>query len=235
MAATEITLLYTARLAGRLDLLPRLFGSIQAARAASAGPVILLDLGGSCHPAAWECAATEGRAALFVLEAMGYDLACLSVDDCQRMSPGAAQRLQEATHLPICGAVELGLPPVVTVEAGGQRIACQSPAAPQAAVPPGISLLIRPDEAGQAPRLESAARTLWLPLPDGALGAVAVSLAQDDAGRWKPVAIAQLPVVAVPERADPVIAATVAFVREEARLYRRRLEQPQETGQGGRS
>lgn len=234
MAATEITLLYTAHLAGRLDLLPRLYGPIQVTRAASAGPVILLDLGGSCHPAAWECAATEGRAALFVLEAMGYDLACLSVDDCQRMSRDAARRLQENIRLPICGAAELGLPPVVSVEVGGRRIACQSPAAPQAAIPPEISLLIRPDEGGHAPRLESAARTLWLPPPDGALGAVAVSLAQDDADRWRPAAIAPL-AVAAPGRADPVIAATVAFVRDEAQLYRRRLGQPQHTGQGGRS
>lgn len=233
MAATEITLLYTAHLAGKLDLLPRLFGSIQAARASSTGPVILLDLGGSCHPTAWECAATEGRAALFVLEAMGYDLACLSVDDCQRMSHDAARRLQENIHLPICGAATLGLPSVVTVEAGGQCIACQSPAAPQAAIPPEISLLIRPDKSSHASRLESAARTLWLPLPDEALSAVAVSLAQDDTGRWKPAAIAPLPVTA-PGLADPVIAAIVAFVRDEARLYQR-LEQPQETGQGGRS
>jgi len=234
MAVTQLTLLYTARLAGRLDTLPRLFGVIQATRAASPAPVILLELGGSCHPSAWECAATEGRAALFVLEAMGYDLACLSEDDCRQMSRGAAQRLQENIRLPVCGAAGLGLPPVVIVEAGGQRLGCQSPAAPEAAVPPAISLLVRPDEAGQAPRVDAAARTVWLPLPDGTLDAAGVRLAQDGAGYWGPVAAERLP-VAAQARPDPIVAATVGFVRDEARLYRRRLEQQQDPKQGGRS
>ncbi len=235
MTVSQITLLYTARLAGRLDLLPRLFGVIQTVRAACATPVVLLDLGDSCHPSAWECAATEGRAALFVLEAMGYDLACLSADDCRAMTPDAAQRLREHLHLPVCGAAALGLPPIVIVEVGGQRVACQSPAAPETTQAAEGSLLIRPDATGHSPRLDRSTRTVWLPLPEGALAAAGVTLTQGAAGQWEPVAVEELPVPAQGQP-DPIVAATVAFVRDEARLYRRRLEQQQHTGQqGGRS
>ncbi len=59
----RLAVLYTADLAGRLDMLPRLFTVIQGVRGRRGGPVTLLDLGGSCHPGHWECAATEGRAA----------------------------------------------------------------------------------------------------------------------------------------------------------------------------
>lgn len=83
-----ITVLYTANLAGNLDLLPRLHTFIRQLKAqpiesedevrlCALEPVtqrtLLLDLGGACAPEVWHCAATEGRSMLLALDAMGYD------------------------------------------------------------------------------------------------------------------------------------------------------------------
>ncbi|NDJ75542.1 MAG: hypothetical protein GYB65_04720 [Chloroflexi bacterium] len=71
---STITLLYTANLVGKLELLPRLATLVQAERRAAA-VTVLLDLGDTCALDAWICPATEGRAPLIVLDSMGYDAA----------------------------------------------------------------------------------------------------------------------------------------------------------------
>lgn len=84
---TPLTVLYTANLRGDLDVLPRLYTFIRQVKAqpvedesevliCAVEPlpqrVVLLDLGGSCAPEVWHCAATGGRSTLLVLDAMGY-------------------------------------------------------------------------------------------------------------------------------------------------------------------
>jgi hypothetical protein len=73
----EITLLYTANLAGELALLPRLMTVIHQVRQTPVGSVFLIDLGDTCAVETWVCRATEGRAPFLVLDAMGYDAAVI--------------------------------------------------------------------------------------------------------------------------------------------------------------
>lgn len=68
-----MNIIYTHNLNGYLDHFPRLFTHIKAISARLSPKPLLLDLGGSCHPAQWHCEATNGRSALIVLDAMGYD------------------------------------------------------------------------------------------------------------------------------------------------------------------
>jgi hypothetical protein len=85
---TPLTLLYTANLGGKLDLLPQLYTFIRQLRAqrieedegevmlCAVQPIpqriLLLDLGSSCAADVWHCTATGGRSTLMVLDAMGY-------------------------------------------------------------------------------------------------------------------------------------------------------------------
>lgn len=87
---THLHLLYTANLRGDIELLPRLHTFIRQLKAmplddenevmlCMVEPVqtryLLLDLGKACDPAAWHCAATDGRSMLIALDAMGYHAA----------------------------------------------------------------------------------------------------------------------------------------------------------------
>ena len=88
---TPLTILYTANLRGELDLLPRLHTFIRQIKAQPVDDTddvtlcllqppaprrfFLLDLGAACAESAWHCAATGGRSALIVLDAMGYQAA----------------------------------------------------------------------------------------------------------------------------------------------------------------
>lgn len=210
----RLTLLYTANLAGRLDRLPRLFSLVRDVREAAGAPTALLDLGGSCDPAVAECAATEGRAALFVLEAMGYDAACLSAADCAALSERAARKLMQEIGIPLCApCAGLPLPGYCLWQAGPWRVACLA----GADGPPQADLVIRPLPPGREPYLEREARTLWLAAPAGdVLGVVEITL--EAAGlpvaatwRWQRLAAGARP--------DPTIAAAVEFVRDEARRH----------------
>jgi len=70
-----LTIFYTARLQGDLDLAPRLFSFIRMLKAQTEGSTLLLDMGESSDLRVWHCAITGGRSALFALDAMGYDAA----------------------------------------------------------------------------------------------------------------------------------------------------------------
>jgi hypothetical protein len=91
----SLHILYTANLRGNLELLPRLYTFIKQLRRdvirfapededevmvchvqpPTPPRILLLDLGDSCAPDAWHCAATGGRSMLIALDAMGYDAA----------------------------------------------------------------------------------------------------------------------------------------------------------------
>lgn len=82
-----LTILYTANLRGDLERLPRLHTFLRGLKNLPpadepdvmlcavepvARRILLLDAGNACAPDAWHCAATGGRSALIVLDAMGY-------------------------------------------------------------------------------------------------------------------------------------------------------------------
>ncbi len=211
-------LFHTARLAGRLDLLPRLFALIQRERASAAGPVFLVDLGDFCAPAVPECAATEGRAVLFVLDAMGYDGVCLSDGDCRPMTSAAPSKVSDNLRMAVCGPADVcgGLPAGFVCERGGLSVACQAGRAAEPA--PGAHLVVRRSDGAEGPpRLEIVTRTLWLPPPtEGILGRSEVRFAAGVPAAFDSRALS-LPPDMPP---DATIAATVDFVREEARLHR---------------
>lgn len=71
-----ITILYTQNIEGDLDSLPRMSTVLQRLRReASDERVLLLDMGRACVSESADCEATEGRAALMVLDAIGVDAA----------------------------------------------------------------------------------------------------------------------------------------------------------------
>lgn len=93
---STVTLLYTANIRGKLDLLPRLFTLIQREQQQATGPVFLLDLGDTCTPDAWICRATEGRAPFLALDGMGYDAALIGAREQVPIPPASLQRLSDS-------------------------------------------------------------------------------------------------------------------------------------------
>ncbi len=96
----NLSILYTANIRGDLALLPRLYTFLKSLQAdlrqfapedesevmlcaVQPRPVqtLLLDLGDSCAPDVWHCAATGGRSTLIALDAMGYHAANVTGDD----------------------------------------------------------------------------------------------------------------------------------------------------------
>ncbi len=218
MSTAGLTVLYTANLAGRLDMLPRLFAFIRRARAAASGPTTLLDLGHSCDPAQPICAATEGRAALIVLDAMGYDAVCLDDADCAMMSAAAVQKLLDAVSFAVCGSdTQRGLPGEGVWQAGAWRLVCHAGGAAPSSTG---DLVIRPLTAGTGARLDVEAQTLWLARPRGE-AVLGIAEVQFDSERRPEAVTWRLESMPADVRADATVAATVAFVRDEARLYQK--------------
>ena len=73
-----LTILYTNQIQGDFSLLPRLYTFLQRLKQQYDVRALLLDLGDSCTPAVWHCAATAGRSTLIVLDCMGYHAANVS-------------------------------------------------------------------------------------------------------------------------------------------------------------
>lgn len=90
---TTLSVFYTQNLAGKLELLPRMATFINKLRAhANTERVLLLDVGGTCAPDVPECAQSEGRAPLILLDAMTYQAAYVGTT----LSPAAREKLRES-------------------------------------------------------------------------------------------------------------------------------------------
>lgn len=218
----RLAVLYTANLAGRLDLLPRLFTVIRQVKAIAGGPTALIDLGNSCSPEAWECAATEGRAVLSVLDAMGYAAARLTEAESRRLTVRAVEHLRDMSGMIVCAAGG-ALPTAVAWSAGKWRLALH--AGPETF--PAAQLILR---VGNACRLDSDARALWTAFPPGdSLGVAYVTFDEED----RPVEAAfRRQVISGEARPDPTVAAAVDFVRDEARRYARFRQKGDDCGAG---
>ncbi|HLY28369.1 MAG TPA: hypothetical protein VKQ72_18620 [Aggregatilineales bacterium] len=99
--ATTLTLLYTAGLGGRLELLPRLMTRIRVEKTTIKGPVLLVDLGCSCEADSWICEATDGRGMLVAMDAMGYDAFHIGPADALYRKPATVQQLRQVIQTPL--------------------------------------------------------------------------------------------------------------------------------------
>ena len=218
MGDSQLTLLYTANIAGRLDSLPRLFSHIQKIRAEVKGPVSLLDLGGTCDPSVWECAVTADRAVLFVLDAMGYDVACLTGMDCARMDSNARHKLIERTTTALCGLTPaVDFPSHAAWKVGTFHLVCSAEAANTAAG--GVDLTVSPGHDGSPVELVPEERRLYLPVPDD--NTLGIAIVTFDGKRIPSSVKCQFEPVPASTRPDATVAAAVDFVRDEARHYQR--------------
>lgn len=106
---SPIIILYTHKLRGDLDALPRLYAFQKQLKAyytseevvqvcaldpaQPPGRVLLLDLGESCALDIWHCPVTGGRSTLVVLDGMGYDAALVTDAPALRARMGDGVRM----------------------------------------------------------------------------------------------------------------------------------------------
>lgn len=215
---TPLLVLYTANIRGDLDLLPRLYTFIRHVKAqpfedesevmlCPVQPIpvktVLLDLGNSCVPGAWHCAATGGRSTLMVLDAMGYQ----AVNIAGVLTDEARERLK--TNVMTAALIDN-----TTVWHNGDVLVTTGKG-DSSNHPHKIHIVCTPAD---PTRLEG--RTLFL----AGVFAGQVGIARlDIAGGVKLLSheIVMLPPTTLP---DATIAATVDFVADEARYFQRRRD-----------
>ncbi len=209
---TPLTIIYTHKLLGDLEILPRLYNFQRQLKALyaeevvqvcaddpaqSPGRVLLVDLGESCAPEVWHCTVTGGRSTLVVLDGMGYH----------------AARVEAAAALKAKMGDSIGMA-LVDAHQPHQLEDVAFSAAPAA----GDHTLQVVLTAAETTRLEGD--TLYLAGLSGSQQVGTVRLAQV-VGRWVLTAheIHDLPRRILP---DPTIAASVDFVVSEARYAQKR-------------
>ncbi len=199
-----LTLLLTARIGGALELLPRLYSFLKVLKAEADGPAHHLDLGESCAPDVWHCAATAGRSVLVALDAMGCAAA-----NARALSPLSREKLLDA-HPPVA-LIDTAHP-----HTDGPLIYALR--ADHCAGDGHLCVLMTP-VVDNAPRIEGDC--LHLPRVDSGLGEVGVLMLAHESGGWRVAAwrVARMPSSTPP---DPTIAGVVDFVLDEARYYQQR-------------
>jgi hypothetical protein len=208
---TGLYILYTANLRGNLDLLPRLYTFIRQLKALPldegddvlvcavqpvARPTLLLDLGDSCAPEVWHCAATGGRSMLMALDAMGYRAARVS------LTPQDRERLRD--NLMGMALVDEDAP---LIDNNVLFTANEKTGTTQAR--PDLHIMLQPAE---RTRLDGNRLSLAA-VQAGQIGAVHLSSRPTIDAHT----IFDLPSTIAP---DPTIAGTVDFILSEARRYR---------------
>lgn len=206
-----LTLLYTHNLRGDLDPLPRLYTHLRRLWDAekTSRRVLAVDLGGSCDPAVWPCAITEGRSTLLALDAMGF--AAANVD--RVLAPASRAKLADQAAIAL---VDADHPAHWHDVALVTRINSAPPDDP-----PALTVILAP-----ADRCALVDRVLRLAaVAPGAVGLARVDLAPGaepvlTACEQHPIPAGTLP--------NATIAGMIDFIRAEARYYeRRRGDSPQ--------
>lgn len=210
-----VTIFYTQNLRGQLDVLPRLATLLNQQRASvTDGLRFVLDMGGSCEASVPVCQVTEGRAALMVLDAIGYDAAngvgVLTAE-------GWAKLVENPLNMKVVSSDNAYV-------RDGIALAAEAPPAHPHRI--HISLETAPELHLSLSESVPGGYTLRLPtLTGSALGVVRLSVTPEAVSV---VDVAQLPVT--PHvLANPTIAGVVDFVRSEATYYdktRRRRDAP---------
>jgi hypothetical protein len=218
--ANPLHILYTSNLQGDLDLLPRLHTFMRQLKSmpiddddevmiCAVQPqtprVIQLDLGHACAPDVWHCAATDGRSTLIALDAMGYQAANMT----DALTPESRIRLRDNL---------LGMALVdsangwkhedllFTVRKEGSQTL------PASTYPP-LNINLTP-----ASTTQISSNLLYLAdVRAGQVGTAQISFLTGSP-RLIAHAVFDVPTNTAP---DPTIAATVDFVRSEARFYSR--------------
>jgi hypothetical protein len=97
----QLTLLYTAHIAGDLRLLAQLATLIRQERRTAQKPTLLIDLGDTCSLESWVCRVTRGRAPFLILDGMGYDAACIGGPEEVPIPLDALRRLMDTSGMPL--------------------------------------------------------------------------------------------------------------------------------------
>ncbi len=212
-------ILYTSSLRGDLDLLPRLHTFMRHLKSLSVtdddevmicavqpqtARVFLLDLGHSCAPDVWHCAATDGRSTLIALDAMGYQAA--NVTDA--LTPESRIRLRDNL---------LGMTLVDAANPSHHEDLVFSARNQPSQTYPPFNINLTP-----ASQTHIASNTLHL--ADVHAGQVGMAQVSFLTGSPRLIAhsVFDLPANTTP---DPTITATVDFIRSEARFYTRNHSQ----------
>lgn len=188
-----LTLLYTQRIRGNLSILPRLYTFLRTLHAPHGEKTLMVDLGESCAPDVWPCGVTGGRAALLVLDAMGYTAAHVSSE------------LAPEDYAKLAGQVSLALIDDAHPHTQGGALFATQPSPTH----DGLQILLHP-----------ADQTMFI---DSRLTLQAVESGQVGIVRLDGTAITRAVSALPPETPpDPTVTAVVDLVEEEARYYERR-------------
>lgn len=200
-APQHLVLLYTGGLRGDLHLLPRLHTFIREVKSRFNTPTLLLDLGDSCAPESWHCAATGGRSMLIALDALGCQAARV-----EGLEAAGRDRLK---------ANLMGMALVDALHPWQhERGICVTAHRPDPAA--RLSILLAPAEATQ---LDGT--TLCLAgVRAGQLGVVQAYLLEHA------VSLVKSQILEMPRdtQPDPTIAGVVDFIEAEARHFQRRSD-----------
>ncbi len=215
----SLHILYTSNLHGDLDLLPRLHTFMRHLKSlplddedevmiCAVQPqtprVFLLDLGHACAPDVWHCTATDGRSTLIALDAMGYHAANVA----DALTPESRIRLRD-------NLLGMALVDTNTDWPQDDLLFTTRRGASQTFPPLNISLT-------SASATQIASNILYLrDVQAGQVGTAQVSFLTGSP-RLIAHAIFDVPANTAP---DPTIAATVDFIRSEARFYSRNHSQ----------
>jgi hypothetical protein len=197
-----LSILYTQNIGGDLAMLPRLYRFIQSLKAQDS-QALLLDLGDSCSPEIWHCAATKGRSSLMVLDAMGYHASNASA-----LEDEAREILKSSTSMGLVTARQAWryhIPPIQDddILVAGTEI-------------PALKLCIV-----ASPSSENSLENRMLHLKTVAKGEVGMVKVDMEATTIEETAVFAMPSGLLPEA---TIAAAVELVEEEARFAQRRKE-----------
>jgi hypothetical protein len=132
-----VALLYTASLAGRLELLPRLMTRIRQERT---GYTLLVDLGRACVPGAPICDATDGRGMLVAMDAMGYDAFHIGSADPLYTQPATVEALRQVVQTPFAAGPWWG---TSTRKGMVFRFAARPDVAPLNTEPPDLTVVLQ--------------------------------------------------------------------------------------------
>lgn len=226
---TPLTILYTASLAGRIDLLPRLYTRIRRERENLSGPSLLVDLGQSCAPGTWLCEATAGRGMLVAMDAMGYDAFHIGPRDALYTQPALVSQVRQIVVTPFAAG-----PWSASVNRAGLAVRLvnahhlETQFAAEGAGPADLIIGLRLDT---IPQVEAEYRTgQRVLLLQGAASEDEPVLARVDVALSPEppyiLVVSHAPLVLAPELPpDPTITGVIEFVEGEARYVERRRGQ----------
>ena len=217
--ATNVALLYTASLGGRLALLPKLMTRIRQERT---GPTLLVDLGRACVEGAWICDATDGRGMLVAMDAMGYDAFHIGPGDALYSQPALVEQMRGHIMTPFAAGPWSG---VARRSGVVFRFAARFDVIPPNAEPADLTIAL---QFGKYPRadVEADGERRMLTLDAGATGDEPLL------GRLDMALLPESPYIRIVSQAslaipddlmpDPTISSVIEFVESEARFAERK-------------